>query len=249
MTCGILNHARCDGVKSAIDIGGGFGTQAILLARQGYSVIVVDPDRAMLDLAMRKASDQSEAIQARLSFVSGFGERAHAIVKARFDIVCCHSVLMYLKKPRRLVKELCSLTKSDGFVSVLSLNPNAVGMREGLQRRWGEALAALSADPLPSRYVESARHSLDDLVSEFGRNGFRLIDWYGVGILTDHLDNIEDAEFADALKVEWIAGTREPYRSVARCFHALFERDKRLRGDGMMSMRGAKAADKSKERP
>ena len=55
--------------------------------------------------------------------------------------------------------------------------------------------------------------------------GAEVVEWYGVRVFTDHLgDNPPDPNLPDVLKLEWEAGRRDPYRSVARLIHLIGQR-------------------------
>ena len=222
VTRGILAHAPAGNLR-ILDIGGGYGLQAIMLARKGHSVVVLDVDAHMIALARERAAREPAEVRSRLAFAHGAGEDAIGLVGTGFDIVCCHSVLMYEESPRPLLATLVSLVKPGGLISVLSVNRNASAMRSGLQGRWREALASLAkGTQVDGRYLESHEHTPAEIDSILAEHGARTLAWYGVGVFTDHAttpilaDNPEDV-----YEAEWIAGQRDPYRQIARCFHLL----------------------------
>ena len=49
--------------------------------------------------------------------------------------------------------------------------------------------------------------------------------WYGVRVVTEHLGDLPpDPNLPDVLKLEWEAGRRDPYGSVARLIHLIGQR-------------------------
>ena len=169
--CSIHGHVRFELVTRAllehlppspqriIDVGGGFGRQAIILAQVGHSVVVVDPDPAMLAAARNALAQEDEAVSARVELVRGHGEAAERLFGANFDLACCHSVLMYLDDPAPMLASLVGLVRPGGLISVLSLNPEAIAMRSGLQGRWREAVASLVAGTqMGDHYLPSREH-------------------------------------------------------------------------------------------
>src|SRR5688572_29669543 len=78
-----------------VDVGGGFGRQAIMLARAGHSVVVIDFDPKMLAIAQDQLSIEAPEVYSRVELVLGNGEAAASLVGTDFDVACCHSVLMY----------------------------------------------------------------------------------------------------------------------------------------------------------
>ena len=206
-----------------LDFGGGDGRLARALAGQGAHVTLIDPDPAMRAAAEAAMAGQAWAERVRivegdvaaLAFEAGPG--------AGYDLVCCHSVLMYLPDAAALVAGLAGACRPGGHVSLVSLNPAAAAMRAGLQQRWGDALAALAGRGDPGD-VPTHDHAPDKVAALFRSHGFAVADWQGLGVFTDHhRAPIEvDAEgLAALLALEAAAGRTDPYRGVARCFHLL----------------------------
>ena len=55
--------------------------------------------------------------------------------------------------------------------------------------------------------------------------GIAVTDWYGVGVFTDHLSGTAPTdEIDDICELEWLAGSLDPYRRVARSIHVLARR-------------------------
>ena len=214
------------GPRRVVDVGGGFGQQAIMLARAGHSVVVVDFDQGMLAVARKALSSEPQEVRSRVELVLGDGEATGSLVGTDFDLACCHSVLMYEDDPAPMVSGLVGLVRTGGLISVLSLNTEAIAMRSGLQGRWREAAASLEAGrQVDSQYVPSREHTREEIVRLLESAGARIKGWHGVGVFTDHLTEtivVEDPE--EVYLAEWLAGHRDPYRQVARCFHLLAER-------------------------
>ena len=62
--------------------------------------------------------------------------------------------------------------------------------------------------------------TVEDLYRAFREAGIDLVQWYGVRVFTDHLgDRMPDENLSEMLELEWEAGRREPYRSIARLIH------------------------------
>ncbi|MFF9981925.1 class I SAM-dependent methyltransferase [Streptomyces erythrochromogenes] len=209
------------------DVGGGFGHQAIKLARLGHHVTVLDLDQTMLSMAEQRLSQETPAVRSRVILLLGDGRDATtALGEATFDVACCHSVILYEEDPAPLLRNLVRLVRQGGLVSVLSVNPEAAAMRTGLQGRWQDTVASLqSGENEDSRCLSTYAHRrqvVEDLLEE---SGAEISEWRGVGVFTDHLTEklmVEDP--AEVYLAEWLAGERDPYRGVARCFHLLAER-------------------------
>lgn len=212
-----------------MDIGGGYGEQAIRLAEAGHSVCIVDIDANMLEIARERLTRCSPQIRGRIELVLGDGASATELVGRDFDLACCHNVLMYEDDAALILHELVRLVRVGGLLSVLSLNTAAYAMRSGLQQRWDEAAAILQGGELPARGpVRSRPHSREKIVQILQDAGATPKEWQGIGVFTDHVTTpivVDDP--AEVERVEWLAGHRDPYRQVARCFHLLAVRARR----------------------
>ncbi len=206
-----------------LDFGGGDGRLALALAGHGAQVMVLDSDPAMR--AAAAAAKAASPHGARVSIIAG-GVEALAGAGAIFDLVCCHSVLMYLDRPEPLVAGLAAACRPGGHVSLVSLNPAAAAMRAGLQERWSDALSALAGSVDPSD-VATHDHPPDMVAALLAGHGLTVRPWLGLGIFTDHQRapiNVDEAGLEALLALEHRAGQTEPYRSVARCYHMIAQR-------------------------
>jgi S-adenosylmethionine-dependent methyltransferase len=206
------------------DVGGGAGQQAILLLRRGYRVTIIDPSPKMLEEARRRLGDEDAGVRRRVRLVQETGERAKETLGGEtFDAVLCHGVLMYLDDPRPMVRALSALLLPGGIVSTLSKNARILAMRPALEGRYQDALFSLRADRDRGRMgVVTRGDTVEDLYGAFEEAGVEALRWYGVRVLTDHLgDRMPGDDLPEMLELEWEAGRRDPYRSVARLIHLL----------------------------
>jgi S-adenosylmethionine-dependent methyltransferase len=209
--------------QRVVDVGGGYGRQAVMLARAGHSVVIVDFDRVMLALAQDVLAEEDEIVQLRVKMFESEGHTAADLAGRNFDLACCHSVLMYQADPKPMLYTLVELVRPGGLISVLSLNTEAVAMRSGLRGCWREAATSLVAGTeIAGHYVATSMHSRDDVTKILEAAGAKVVAWYGVGIFSDHLAGKPDVdEVAEICALEWLAGCRDPYRHIARCYHLL----------------------------
>jgi S-adenosylmethionine-dependent methyltransferase len=197
-----------------------------MLARAGHSVVIVDCDPNMLAIAQREIASEAEEVASRIELFLGDGESATNIVGSGFGLACCHSVLMYQRDPMPLLTSLVELVRRGGLISVLCVNKAAIAMRSGLQQRWREAAESLeTGEQAGDDYLPTREHTREEVAQMLELAGARIRGWHGVGVFTDHLTEkivVEDPE--EIYKAEWLAGNRDPYRQVARCFHIIAER-------------------------
>lgn len=205
-----------------VDVGGGAGQQAIPLSRKGHEVTILDPSPKMLAEAHRRLAQEGEDVCRRVRLIEGTGERAREVLDGeKFDAALCHGVLMYLEDPRPMIHALSALVRPGGVVSVLTKNAAALAARPALEGRYRDALSLLEADRDPGRLgVVTRGDTVEDLTRSFEEAGLGLEGWYGVRVFTDHHgERMPGEDLRSVLELEWEAGRRDPYRSVARLVH------------------------------
>ena len=207
-----------------VDVGGGAGQQSIRLAHEGYEVTILDPSSEMIAEARRRLELEDEDVRRRVRLVEAEGEHAHEVLGGEtFDAALCHGVLMYLENPRPMIQALSTLASSGGIVSVLTKNASALAARPAIEGRYRDALSALKSDRDRGRLgVMTRGDTVDGLSEAFAEAGLAVERWYGVRVFADHLgDGMPGDDLPEILELEWEAGKREPYRSVARLIHVV----------------------------
>jgi hypothetical protein len=133
---------------------------------------------------------------------------------------------MYEDSPDNLLRSVVSTVKDGGLVSTLLPNPGASAVRSAVRGRWKEALASVEAGrEMGEMYLPTSEPSLDDVRLMSLEAGAEPVEWYGVGVFSEVCSGpIARDDFDDFLELEWQAGMREPYRSIARCFHLISRR-------------------------
>lgn len=213
---------------NVLDVGGGFGWLALALAQEGHTVTVLDIDPRSLEIVAERLAEHPASIQERVALRLGDGVDADAVAgEGAFDLVCCHSVLMYETAPERLVASLVRATRPGGLLSVSTVNPAAAAMRPALQGRWEVAAATLRAGrDMDPTCLPTVQHSREAVVALLADAGATLERWCGLGVFTDHdASPVSGAAVLALLESERLAGARDPYRQVARCFHLIARRD------------------------
>ena len=149
---------RLDG-RTILDVGAGTGRAAIFLARSGAEVTAVDASEPMLEVARRRAADQS----LRVRFLAGdahaldFGDRA-------FDVAISLRVLMHTQKWRRSVAELCRV--ADRLVIIDYPSVASFAVIESLARR---VMYVLGAKTEPYRVFRDGT-----IARELEKSGFHI---------------------------------------------------------------------------
>lgn len=203
-----------------LDIGGGDAVLALRLAEAGQGVVVRDIDPRMIALGRARLTRAPDTLARRVRLVCAPATDA---APRGADLVCCHSVLMYEDDPAPMLHAAVRACRVGGHVSIVAVDPAAIAMRPGLAGRWAEAVDALeTGTPSPAHYAPSRNHARRDVTRLLAAAGARVTHWSGIGIFTDHHDGPIDTDDPDALlAAEWLAGQRDPYRRVARCYHLI----------------------------
>jgi S-adenosylmethionine-dependent methyltransferase len=212
------------GPLRALDAGCGQGTQAIALARLGHEVVGIDLSEALLGAARSAAADESDDVQRRLEFEVGDLLALADEHTENYDLVCCHGVAMYLPSLEDTVRALAGATRRGGLISLLTRNRAGIAMRAGMTGRWTEAIAAFDARTYDNRLgIEVVRADEPSEVQvALDRAGATTVAWYGVRLFTDHWGQERPgSDFPEILAAEQVAGSRDPFRSVAALTHTI----------------------------
>lgn len=207
---------------AVLDVGGGAAHQSLPLARLGYEVTVLDPSAAMLAKAEQCVRAEPELVRQRVRLIEGSGEHAADLVGGRrFAAVLCHGVLMYLRQPEILVRNLCRCVSAGGVVSIMALNARTMAVRPALERRWADALAAFDASTeIGVLGVDTRADTVEHLSDLLRSHDVAPEAWYGVWLFSDWLDlPTTDTDVGAVAEVELQASRRDPYRQLSRVFH------------------------------
>jgi len=216
-----------DGPLRILDAGCGQGTQTLRLARLGHDALGVDLSDELLADARRAACDEPAEVRRRLRFERADVLALGAELADRFDVVCCHGVLMYLPSLEDAVGALVAAARPGGLLALLTRNSASLAMRAGMCGDWEGAIAAFDA----VRYAN--RLGIDDVRADDPRvvrraltgAGARTLAWYGVRVFCDHWDAAPPPpDLAVLVAAEEQAGRRDPYRAVAAMTHTVARR-------------------------
>lgn len=210
------------GEETVVDVGGGSAEQDVPLARRGHRVVVLDPSAAMLAAARARLAREPGEVAERISLVLADGDRAADVLgHDRFDLVCCHGVLMYLEDPLPLLAALVDLARPGGLVSIVAASADALAMRPGLRGSTTEALQLIGGERYRNGLGRQTRADRPDALGATLRSlGAEPVGWYGVRTFSDAWEPGHEVDDPDALiELEAAASRRDPYRLVSRLFH------------------------------
>lgn len=209
-----------------LDAGGGTGGFAVPLAEQGHQVTVVDPSPDSLAALERRAAQSG--VTDRVRGLQGDAAGLLDVVATESaDLVLCHNVLEYVEVPAAAVAAVARATRSQGVVSVLAANRNAVVLSRAASGQFAAARNALddpdgkwgAGDPVPRRFT------LEGLSRLLADAGLTVRTVHGVRVFADlvpgGLVESEPGAFEALRALEAAAAERPAFRDIAAQLHLL----------------------------
>jgi SAM-dependent methyltransferase len=177
-------EARLDRSLEVLDLGGGTGGVAVMLAERGHRVTVVDPSPDALAALARRAREVG--LSDRVTGVQGDEATLESVLGGRaVDLVCCHGTLEFVDDPVATLRTLAGVLAPGGSLSLLVTGRLAVVFAKAVAGQFSQARAALTdpdgrwgaTDPLPRRF------DLDQLEGMLVDAGFTIERSRGTNIL------------------------------------------------------------------
>jgi S-adenosylmethionine-dependent methyltransferase len=205
-----------------LDAGGGNGLDSIPLAEQGHTVDLVDFSREMLSDA-RKRSAQSSA-GTRIAFHHADLANIPDILRGRvFDVALCHNVVQYVDDVPALLKDLATLVKVGGLLSVISINRYSVPYHAAFLRDdLTDALAKLETRSVKAYLFDAtlATFTVEEICAMLRDAGCTVEQDYGIRCMCDYWGDIErksrPVEFEQIEQLEFALTDKYPYKLLAR---------------------------------
>ena len=213
--------------QAVLEVGCGQGTQAIVLARRGYQVTRVDVSEELLQVARTATSAEPGEVRGRLQFEQADLLELGARYEGRFEVVCCHGVLMYIPSLAAGVAAAVGAARPGGVLSLLTSNRAGIAMRAGMIGDWEGALAGFDARLYRNRLGLDQVRADDpaEVAGALAAAGAVPLEWYGVRLFSDHWGLVEVGKDFDALvEAEYQAGRRDPYPQVCALSDTLARR-------------------------
>ncbi|GAB3614443.1 class I SAM-dependent methyltransferase [Humibacter ginsengisoli] len=217
---------QCDALGDRIrvlDVGGGDGMDALPLAKAGHDVTVVDPSRAWLAEARRRADEEGVGIS---TVLAGLDDLPHG----EWDLVLCHFVLRYRPAEAPDVAALAGRVRAGGRLSVMDVNPVGHVLRALVNDGPAAAASELHAERLEVKTfkTDARKVDVDQVQSDAAAAGLTLVGRYGNRIANDLLiDNTakyDPAFFSELLDLELELFDREPFNRIGLAWQLVLER-------------------------
>jgi SAM-dependent methyltransferase len=162
---------------TVVDLGGGTGTFAMMLAEQGHEIVVVDPSLDALASLQRRISERG--LGERIRGVQGdAAELAQLLGTDEADVLICHRTLDMLGDPGAALQAMAAVVRPGGVLSLLIPQRRAAVLSQALS---GHIAAARETFDNPDRFdTEQVAHLVTGA-------GFTLRSTHGIGVLADHV--------------------------------------------------------------
>lgn len=202
------------GAPRVLDCGGGSGSLAVPLAVHGALVTVVDVSIDALATLMRRAAEAG--VSDRVTAVQGEAESLAELATAdTFDLVLAHDVLEDVQNPVLVIRQIVSVLRPGGVLSVVVANPVAGVLARVLA---GDVAGALTAYHRPLQQAYDGRSLADQCVAA----GLQVQSVEGLGVFTDLVPGIElerPGAIAALSELESAVAGQPPYRDIASRLH------------------------------
>lgn len=215
-----------------LDVGGGDGVEALMLAGAGHHVTLIDQSKDMIDAAQDRFEKHSDAIRevgGQAVCVAVGLEDYRTESSDKYDLVLCHGVLMYQTNIQGFLNLLIDRLTDFGTLSLLTKNRAALAMRAGFEGRYEDAVKLFESSQETNRFgAETVAHSVDELSRLLFAGGALVQEWFGVRVMTDDRGDEprpdDDNQFETMVQAELIASRTDPYRQIGRLVHVLARR-------------------------
>lgn len=206
-----------------LDVGGGDGMDSVPLAQAGHDITILDPSRAWLDEAERRAAAAGTSVS---TIHAGLDD----LPTGEWDLVLCHFVLRYRDGATDDVAALARLVRPGGRLSIMDVNPDGRVLRALLNGGPAAALTELAADraTVETFRTEARKVALESTLAEARAAGLEAVGVFGNRIAGDLL--VDDAAKHDAafferlLELELELCDREPLNRVGFAWQLVLER-------------------------
>lgn len=214
------------GGLDVVDIGGGTGGFAVLLAGLGHRVTVVDPSPDALAALQRRAAEAGVAGRVRAE-QGDAGTLVDVVGAGGADVVLCHGVLEYVDDARVAVQDALAVLRPGGLLSVLVAQRLGAVLAQALSGRFPAARRLLQASaaghPAENAAAQPRRFDRGEILALVQGPRTRVRAVQGVRLVTDLLpgalvDGDPDAA-AELLAFERAAGEHPDLLALAAQLH------------------------------
>jgi S-adenosylmethionine-dependent methyltransferase len=218
------------GEQQVLDIGGGTGGFAVRVAALGNRITVIDPSPDALAALARRADE--EGVADRVTGLQGdLGTLRELAPEGGADLVLCHGVLGLVDDPATALREIASVLRPDGALSLLVSQRHAAVLARAMAGSFTQAMRLLegetersAGDSRPSEH----RFTTEELTGLLEGAGFGIRSSHGIRVFTDlvpsSLLDLEPGASAALLELERAVSERPEYLTLASQLHLVATR-------------------------
>jgi SAM-dependent methyltransferase len=206
-------QAGDDSPRDVVDLGGGTGGTATLLASLGHRVTVIDPSPDALASLERRTVDAG--LSGNISGVQGDASDLVDIVGiGGADVMICHRVLEVLDSPAEALTAMASVLRPGGVLSLVVSQRHSLVLTQAL----GGHIALARRT-----FADKARFDHDQVIDLVKASGFIVIASHGIGAIADHVpESVIDSEpgaYAELVSLEAEISPDPAFRALAPLVH------------------------------
>ncbi len=207
-----------------LDVGCGDAIFSMRLAERGHRLTLTDMSSDMLEAARQRSLSSQVPIE-HLTFIQGPLQEALPDLASTFDLVVAHAVLEWVDEPAKALELIASKVAPGGWLSLAFYNENGLTYRNLLQGNfkklkkgdWDQRKGGLTPqNPIPPEMVYETLTAMG--MTQICRRGIRTF----YDFMQRHVR--EGRSYEDVLEMERQYSTKEPFMSIARYIHVLYQR-------------------------
>ena len=227
----IAKHLKNGEQLQILDAGGGNGLDSLYFAEAGHSIHIVDYSKEMLVEANKLASAKKVENNFKI-YHADIQEIDSLFSNIKFDLILCHNVLQYVEDVSLLVKKLTDLLKSDGFISLISINRYSIPYQRAFLR--GDLQTALAEIGTREHHgylfdTTLINYSAEEIAEMLKQANATIESDYGIRNIYDYWGDNEqksDPETQDQLeKIEFELTDKYPYKLLARYYQIIARKE------------------------
>ena len=203
-----------------LDAGCGLGQMGLKLAKLGHELVLSDISEKMVNET--KKLFENEACKSSVTFLHKPVQALSADELETFDLILFHAVLEWLADPEKTLHHVSSLIKSDGHLSLMFYNRDALVFRNLIRGNWRKA----ESDNLQGDEGGLTPYhplSLDSVQSWLDQWGYKTLSRAGVRVIYDYMERrIRDKRpIEEIVRIEMKYAQHEPYLHMGRYLHVI----------------------------
>ena len=208
------------GGLSILDAGAGQGNFALQLAQKNHQLTLCDLSEKMLQDAQSLFAEHQ--LEKEAQFINASVQNLSDHIDKQYDVVLFHAVLEWLSEPKETLKQLLTLIKPDGYLSLMFYSRTGLIYQNLTHGNFNHILndslagEGKTLTPTNPQIPEDVYSWLDEFELEtLTRSGVRV---FYDGISRERRKDIKDEEL---FELEKLFSQIEPYCSLARYVHVL----------------------------